>query len=149
MSDFALFLTATGAAIIAAMAAIAAVFVAFRGRKTAAGNGAPIHNGNGKHRPWFRFWLTLVGLLGFFVIIETILTGTIKLTVTTAALIGSVLNGLITLLILAFKWWFESADEKPDTFEDATSAPNGHGHAAKPPEPTPAPIPQKARPDDY
>lgn len=147
MSDWTLFLTATGLALASAIAAIAAVVMAFRWRKAASGDGAPVRNGNGnhKHRPWFRFWLTVIGLVGLLVVLETILAGRIELTLTTSGFVGATLNGLITLLILSFKWWFESTDETPDT----TETQNGAAQPDKAPEPTPTPLQQKARPDDY
>ena len=96
-------------------------------------------------RPWFRFCLTLVisgiSVLAIYLLFEN--HGEISNMV--AVLIGGIVTKLGDALAQAFKWWFDNLNAD----ESQNGGPNGSGHAAKPSEPTPAPAPQKARPDDY
>lgn len=88
---------------------------------------------NGTHRPWFRFGLTMVALLIYGGTIGVLVYEEPTLTVATAALIGSLMTGLSTVLTLAFKWFFDRMDT--DESQDSISVSSKK--------------PQKDFPDDY
>lgn len=133
MSDFALFLTSAGLALVSAAAAIAAAIMAFRWRKAAPANGAPpVRNGH-KHRPWFRFLLTLVVMAVAILLIQNLSGDHDKISNMVAMLIGILVNKVADAIGQAFNWWFGSEnDEKPDTAQQPADD-----------------LPKKALPDDY
>ena len=95
-------------------------YVCFRlGRRFAAVDRP--HPPNGKSRPTFRFILTMTALIMYGSTIAILVIYEPDLSVAAAALFGTAMTGLSTILTLAFKWFFDRMDT--DETQDTTDAP--------------------------
>lgn len=72
---------------------------------------------NGRHRPWFRFWLTIIILIVSSKTVILLFCLHDEISSMVAVLIGAIITKLADALGLSFKWWFdlEDSDESQNT----------------------------------